>query len=77
MDRQEPTVGRIVHLYGTNPEPWAAVITRVWDDSPRRFVDLFVWPPGAGVGYPQNAVPYGETEPPEGHHTRWAWPPRV
>jgi hypothetical protein len=81
---QQPTVGRIVHYqsYGTPggeflPEPRAAIITQVHDDSGLSpeggvpHVGLAVLNP-TGLFF-QNRLPYSP-EPKPGH---WNWPPRV
>lgn len=78
----KPSIGRIVHYqaYGTpvdpsgkaayKPEPRAAIVTEVCDDS-NEAVGLAVLTP-QGMFF-NRSVPYSE-EPKPGH---WSWPPRV
>lgn len=80
---QTPTIGRIVHYhsYGTPggeylPEPRAAIITVVCEDTPD-LADPEVLHVGLAVLNPtgmffNQLVPYSET-PKAGH---WTWPPR-
>ncbi len=66
---QKPTVGRIVHLYGSNPElPIAAIVTAL--HGPGGTVNLTCFP--ANGGRYACTAPFSET-PKAGH---WSWPPR-
>jgi hypothetical protein len=78
---QQPSIGRIVHYhsYGTPggeylPEPRAAIITEIVEDSDKvhaPVVSLAVLNP-TGMFFNQSVI-YSE-EPKPGH---WSWPPRV
>lgn len=76
MQHQKPSIGRVVHYHrygspdGTHkPEPSAAVVTKVLDESTNR-CQLFVMNPN---GLYFNDTPFSE-EPKPGH---WNWPPKV
>lgn len=66
---QKPSIGRIVHIVGTNGFHYAAIVTQVNDDET---VELAVFTPGAARVYVWSDVPYNES-PCEG---TWHWPER-
>jgi hypothetical protein len=76
MDKQKPTIGRIVHYmrYGSpggehKPEPSPAIITAVLNEE-EGICMLFVMNP---TGLYFNPTPFSE-EPKPGH---WSWPTKI
>lgn len=83
-----PSVGRIVHYFdreevvtareqGREPQPYAAMITRVQLDPATNEVsdrvDLAVFDPELGYQFKRNVLPQTD----EQTATSWAWPPLV
>jgi hypothetical protein len=75
----KPTVGRIVHYWGSRREPIAAVITQVYEHSAvidTQMVELFIFPCSqAGLDSGENRRVSLRGLQPEGHDS-WDWPPR-
>ena len=65
----KPTIGRIVHFYGDEDEPIAAVVVRVWDEE---CVNLRLLEDGPDTPW-MTSVPYHEDK----REFSWSWPPLV
>lgn len=66
---QKPSIGRIVHAYGKEPMPEAAIIVGLHEEP--ELVDLTVFQSN-GI-FQQHRVRYSETP----KEYCWTWPPRV
>ncbi len=81
MDEQKPSVGRIVHYYGSanvmanKGQPYPAIITHVWGAC----VNLFVFADGSnsapfGIVAPGELITSVERRTKEGQERCWDWP---